>query len=197
MAPPTPTRFGLFFSSIRGWFFVFTTLLPPAATWIAGVLEQLPLTQRIPLIAAALAAGAALGHFTLSVWDRVAGWYGSRKEGLRVAKELRDMIAVGHTRLNFGELTEIWTGPDVSRYRSNYCLRRLKQAAELGQIKYEGSYLDKPHMLSDADLIDAVHFFENRAWLRLPPLQSDSPKPAPTMKPKIPRRSKWITGWRK
>jgi hypothetical protein len=193
-------KIGEFANSLRGWVFIGSVLAPALATFIAGVLEGMPWSLRILVVTGAFALGAVFAYFGLAAFELAAGWYGTRKEGERVATELEALIAVGHTHLGIGDVVLIWAGEENSDYRRNYCLRRLKQGAQEGMIAFDGAVNGAPNKNSKVDLRDSVKFFRERKWLRLPPIpppQQTAPRPRHSIGPGRPRRPNWVTGWRR
>lgn len=178
---------------------------PTVATFVAGVLEGLPWSHRIALLTAVLASGAVLAYHTLGAYERISGWWGTRKEGERLARQLEELIGVGHTHLRIGEIASMWSGEGATTYQQNICLRRLKQGAQQDMITFEPPSKDGPNKHSKADLRDCVAFFRERKWLALPPiLPTPPPQPTPQAPQQVQRspfarrvRSNWVTNWRR
>jgi hypothetical protein len=196
---------GKYLNSARGWIWIVATVGPTVATFVAGVLEGLPWSHRIVLVTAALASGAVLAYHTLGAYERISGWWGTRKEGERLACQLEELIGVGHAHLRIGEIAQMWSGEAATEYQQNVCLRRLKQGAQEGMIKFEPPAKDGPNKNSKADLRDCVTFFRERKWLALPPIPPPSRTPPkspgaqPAQQSPFARRvrSNWVTGWRR
>lgn len=180
---------GLAARSIQGWIWLVMTAVPTVWVFIAGTLERMLWSVRIMDVTLTLAASSAFAFCTLRCYELVTGWYGARKEGLRLAAELEDMNSVGHNRLRLGDVAIIWAGEDSSAIRKNICLRRLKHAAELGLFEYFNPVEGKPTQESRANATALAKFFRERQWLNLPPMQPHNPK-------RVKRtRSAWTNNW--
>lgn len=192
-------KLGQILSSLRGWFVLVTTLLPAVATFITGLLEDLPWSQRILFMTAALTLGAALAFYVLRGYELVTGWYGARKESLRAARQMADLRRVGQTEILIGHAADIWSGSlKTDTYSWIVRLRQIKQAADLGLVGFSGAVKGQASKHSAASVEDLERFFRQCRWKELPPLgaQKGAPPKSPVRHQRLHGRSNWVTGWR-
>lgn len=91
------------------------------------------------------------------------GYWGERRERMRVVELLRVRQEAGDTTLRLAEVTSAWRGNEgqggtIQLWRWNANFRRLKRAVENGELR--GTLRD--NMESDADVADLIRYFSSR-----------------------------------
>lgn len=193
-------KLGQVWNSVRGWVWVASTVLPAIATFASSVFEGLPWSHRILLATSTLAVGAAFAFYVVRGYEVVSGWWGVRQESLRAARQMCDLLRVGQVELPVKHAADIWAGSSKSdTYAWIVRLRQIKQAADLGLIRFTNPVNGRASKLSNANVADLERFFRERLWESLPPvppLATRVPKSTLRTRNTEPRKN-WVAGWRR
>jgi hypothetical protein len=129
----TVRNVGVFFTTIKGWAYLMS-LIPTMATFVSGVLEQLPWPYRITLTTVTLAAGLLIVAASLWIWERAAILITNRRERQRIMISLSN-LGDNVNALDLPTAAAIWAGTgEISNIERHVYFRSLKNAVDNGKI---------------------------------------------------------------
>jgi len=153
------------FWKIADWFVRAETLLGIVASIPAAWAAWYMVIRDMPMDEIVLHASAILAYSMGIVFlgREFYGYWGERKERMRVVELLRMRQEAGDTTLRLAAVTSAWHGNEgqgsvIQDWQWNAKFRRIKRAVESGKLK--GTLRDK--IKSEADIGDLIRYFSSR-----------------------------------
>ncbi len=152
---------GLAAHSLRGYIWIFWTVVPTVVVAIGGFLEGFTCPWMVVLIFSILAATSFFVYYGFRSFDYVVAKIGVKKENNRVATILNEARLVGHATMSIESIAREWAADEPSFYIRNAKLRKLKAAVTQGKVTIVDGQTSPPNKNTSVRIDDVIELFRS------------------------------------